>query len=122
MDEPTGNLDQETRQLLLNTLIKLKKQGKGIVIVSHDIEFQLSLCDRVLVLIEGKIQFEGTPYTLMNVIKERDWNFFQLPDIFLFVESLTNKYPNIDLLSNYFNAASIEEKLALLADVFVEGQ
>jgi energy-coupling factor transport system ATP-binding protein len=57
LDEPTANLDQKTLNLLGNTLREKRNQGKGILIVSHDIAFQLMLCDKIIVLINGTIQF-----------------------------------------------------------------
>lgn len=35
-DEPTGNLDEENRNIVMNNLIELNKQGKTVIIVTHD--------------------------------------------------------------------------------------
>lgn len=60
-DEPYANLDYSgVRQV--NDLIKnLKKEGKTIIILSHEIEKSLGLADKFIVLFRGEIVFDGTP-------------------------------------------------------------
>lgn len=48
-DEPTGSLDQQNRDFILQKLFALRAQGKTIVVVTHD-EFVANLCDRVISL------------------------------------------------------------------------
>ena len=35
-DEPTSSLDPKTKKLILNVLHKIKREGKTIIVVSHD--------------------------------------------------------------------------------------
>ncbi|MCC6509462.1 MAG: ABC transporter ATP-binding protein [Pirellulaceae bacterium] len=54
-DEPTGNLDRETGQHILQLLLQLnQEQGITIVMVTHD-ESIASDCDRVIRLADGRI-------------------------------------------------------------------
>lgn len=53
-DEPTGALDSESRKIVFDYLKKLSKEGKCILMVTHDIELA-SKTDRSLVLKEGQI-------------------------------------------------------------------
>lgn len=46
-DEPTGSLDVENRERVMNLLIQLKKAGKTIIVVTHD-DIVANLCDRVV--------------------------------------------------------------------------
>lgn len=39
-DEPTGSLDSENKKIVIDTLVKLNKLGKTIIVVSHDKEFE----------------------------------------------------------------------------------
>jgi|SRR5579872_5695896 len=55
LDEPTSALDPENRQLLIEILQKLKKEGKGIIIASHDMAFAGEVLDRALFLEEGAL-------------------------------------------------------------------
>jgi putative ABC transport system ATP-binding protein len=53
-DEPTGNLDTRTGTLVMDYLEKLHKQGKTIVMVTHDMNLS-KYADRVIYLKDGKI-------------------------------------------------------------------
>lgn len=48
-DEPTGSLDTENRDLILSLLLKLKEEGKAIMIVTHD-SYVATSCDRIIEL------------------------------------------------------------------------
>jgi len=53
-DEPTSNIDAESIRTLLDTFIELKKQGKTIIVSSHDPIF-LNYCDGTLSLKDGNL-------------------------------------------------------------------
>lgn len=53
-DEPTGNLDSKTTDDIMALFQTLHKQGKTILIVTHDAHVA-SFCDRVIELSDGKI-------------------------------------------------------------------
>jgi len=46
-DEPTGNLDNNNRDHIFNLLLGLNREGKTIVIVTHDMELA-SMCDFII--------------------------------------------------------------------------
>jgi putative ABC transport system ATP-binding protein len=48
-DEPTGNLDEENKKVILDLMLKLKKRGKTIVCVTHDNDIAKS-ADRIISL------------------------------------------------------------------------
>ncbi|MBS0626716.1 MAG: amino acid ABC transporter ATP-binding protein, partial [Verrucomicrobia bacterium] len=54
-DEPTSALDPENIRLFEEVIQKLLKQGKGIVISTHDITFAERIFDKVFFLEEGRI-------------------------------------------------------------------
>lgn len=58
-DEPYSNLDYKSIKELNKIFLTLKKENKTIIIVSHEIEKCLSLCDKVVVLKEGRIVFDA---------------------------------------------------------------
>jgi len=53
-DEPTGNLDFESGQELMNLLLDLNKEGKTIIMVTHDLEY-LHFANRAIRMFDGKI-------------------------------------------------------------------
>ena len=53
-DEPTGALDKNTGISLMNTLCEFNKNGKTIVIVTHD-QNVANFCSRIIYLEDGKI-------------------------------------------------------------------
>lgn len=65
-DEPTAGLDPANTLNVVSIMAKLKEQGFSSIFVTHDIPSALSLCDRILVLHEGKIHFNGTPIEFQN--------------------------------------------------------
>ena len=54
LDEPTTGLDREAASQVNDTLLELKRQGLGAMIVSHDHRAVKALADRVLEVSEGK--------------------------------------------------------------------
>jgi len=53
-DEPTGNIDSETGKLIVKLLHSLSKEGKTVIIVTHDTSIT-SLSDKTLYIHDGKI-------------------------------------------------------------------
>lgn len=60
-DEPTAGLDPANTLNVVSLMEKLKEKGLASIFVTHDIPSALMLCDRILVLHEGKIIFNDTP-------------------------------------------------------------
>ncbi|MGI6046206.1 MAG: energy-coupling factor transporter ATPase [Eggerthellaceae bacterium] len=61
MDEPVAGLDPESRESFLALISELHTQGLTMVIVSHSMDDLARLCDRILVLNEGKQLLLGSP-------------------------------------------------------------
>ena len=55
-DEPTGNLDTKTGKIIVNFLEKLHKEGKTIIMVTHDPKLAKKYSDVVYWLKDGKIE------------------------------------------------------------------
>jgi putative ABC transport system ATP-binding protein len=68
-DEPTGNLDRTSGQHLLGILRRAcDEQGQAVVVVTHD-PYAASFADRVVFLLDGRIEKElsGSSLTLKNI-------------------------------------------------------
>ena len=61
LDEPATYLDAAHHALLDRVLQEERAKGKHILMVMHDLTRALALADRVLVLDEGTLTFDGTP-------------------------------------------------------------
>lgn len=59
-DEPTAGLDPINVEMVLEVMKKFKAQGFSGVFVTHDIPAALKICDRVVILKQGKVGFTGT--------------------------------------------------------------
>lgn len=62
-DEPTANLDIRSRRRLINFL---KASEQAFIVSSHDLEFVLEVCERVILLDEGEIIAAGEPPEVMS--------------------------------------------------------
>ncbi|MCR5761257.1 MAG: energy-coupling factor ABC transporter ATP-binding protein [Sphaerochaetaceae bacterium] len=60
LDEPFANLDYRGVQTVLKAILKLKENGKTVLLVSHEVEKYIALCDRALIINGGKTVFLGS--------------------------------------------------------------
>ena len=60
-DEPTSALDPEMIQEVLKVIRSVAKEGKTMIIVSHEMNFIYDICTKVVFLDKGKILAQGTP-------------------------------------------------------------
>ena len=72
MDEPFANLDWPGVIEVLAIIKELKKTGKAILILTHELEKVLAFADRLVILAAGKIRDQGEPEAVLNRL-ERSW-------------------------------------------------
>lgn len=66
LDEPTSNLDADTREEFLDLLAQLRTAGKTLLFTSHHPEEVEHLAQRVLVLRDGQLVADGAPRELLS--------------------------------------------------------
>ena len=71
LDEPTAGMDTSTRQRFWEIVNDLKKSGVTILYSSHYIEEVEHTADRILVLHQGKLIRDTTPYAMRHEEKEK---------------------------------------------------
>jgi len=72
LDEPTTGLDPQARHLLWDRLYRLKQDGATLIITTHYMDEAEQLCDRLVVMDEGKIVAEGSPRQLIEEYAPRE--------------------------------------------------
>src|ERR671919_3215631 len=65
LDEPTTGLDPQARHLVWEKLRSLKREGVTLVLTTHYMDEAAQLCDRIVIMHEGRILIEGPPRELV---------------------------------------------------------
>ena len=89
LDEPTAGMDTSTRQRFWEIVNDLKRAGTTILYSSHYIEEVEHTADRILVLHQGKLIRDTTPYAMRHEEKEKQ---VTLPSSFV---SIVHGLPDI---------------------------
>jgi lipooligosaccharide transport system ATP-binding protein len=66
LDEPTTGLDPQARHLIWDKIRSLRKQSVTIILTTHYMDEAAELCDRALIIDNGKIIEEGSPEALVQ--------------------------------------------------------
>jgi lipooligosaccharide transport system ATP-binding protein len=66
LDEPTTGLDPQAKHLLWQKMRQLKAQGITMLLSTHNMEEAAHLCDRLVIINQGKILTEGVPTELVE--------------------------------------------------------
>ena len=95
LDEPTAGLDPLGSKIILSLMEKFNKEGKTIILVTHDMNIVLNYSDRVVVLNDGQVAFTGTPSELFSgdIYKYS----IDVPQLFKFVKLLEAKGLKLDI-------------------------
>lgn len=89
LDEPTVALDYKSREEIMIMVKKLKDElNMTIVLISHNMNYVLEYADKVFVLKNGKINFEGTVEELFADEKLLKENSLEQPELLKFYNKL----------------------------------
>lgn len=66
LDEPTYGQDKQMTEALMALMQQIRTQGIAVVMITHDMRLVQEYAERVLVMSEGKIHYEGSPAELFH--------------------------------------------------------
>jgi methyl coenzyme M reductase system subunit A2 len=73
LDEPTGTMDAITKIEVTKSILNAREElGETFIIVSHDMDFVKNVCDRAMLMRNGKAIFTGIPDEVMAKITEEE--------------------------------------------------
>lgn len=70
LDEPFTGLDLPAIRSVLTALVELHRQGKTIVLLTHELDKCLALADRLVLMVDRRVLADGTPTELWFRIPE----------------------------------------------------
>ena len=66
LDEPTAGLDVTSARLVRKLVLQLKEEGGTVIYSTHNLSEAEKVCDRILILHNGQLRFDGSPKNLMS--------------------------------------------------------
>lgn len=104
LDEPFASLDPESVEELSDLLKDyIKNKDKTIVVVSHDMTQMANLCDRIILLNDGKLVMNNTPEKIfedVDTLNKYDLDIPEITQIFIELKNrgldLNNKVYTVD--------------------------
>lgn len=141
-DEPFSGFDPVNAELIKQEMLKLKAEGKTIILSTHNMESVEALCDEIALINKSEVVLQGSVYDLRNQHKKDIYKFRLLTHEFdnehLQLDILTNERYNeftdirvrkpldmdqshlIKLMIDKYKIASFEEELPTMNEVFIE--
>ncbi|UUZ81245.1 ABC transporter ATP-binding protein [Paenibacillus sp. P26] len=80
LDEPTTGLDPQARRTLWDIILRLKNEGKTIILSTHYMDEAYILCDRICLMDRGQIIALDTPQNLIRSLSSENAIEFRVPD------------------------------------------
>ena len=66
LDEPTAGLDVTSARLVRKLVLQLKEEGGTVIYSTHNLSEAEKVCDRILILHNGQLRFDGSPENLLQ--------------------------------------------------------
>lgn len=66
LDEPAAGLNRVETEVLREVLLDLRRSRQTCLLIEHDVELVLDVCDRVTVLVTGEVLATGSPAEIAN--------------------------------------------------------
>jgi len=100
LDEPTVGLDVVAARSLRNLIVNLHQQGITIFLTTHYLEEADLLCDRVAILVKGRIIKVDSPQALKAITEEKPVIEFSFDrDLSTLLDDLSNRLPETKIVA-----------------------
>jgi len=101
LDEPTSGLDPVACREVKDLLLSLSARGKTILICSHHLSDMEDICDRVAILLDGRICVQGSVSDMLRApgllqLTVRNLSAEKLPMVLKYIEQETGNVPSVD--------------------------
>jgi len=140
-DEPFSGFDPVNTEIIKNEMLRLKSEGKTIILSTHNMESVEELCDNIALINKSEVVLKGNVYKIRNEYKEHIFRFRLQADEFdmvsdtfkvlskekyhEFLNIRVQKLVDIDnaelvkMILNNYNVVSFEEELPTMNEVFI---
>ena len=95
LDEPTAGLDPKGVNEIMSLVSQMHRDGKTIILVTHDMDIVLKYCQKVFVLNKGQLAFEGNPNQLFALNNEE--LSIEVPALYELARKLKDKGLKLDI-------------------------
>lgn len=89
LDEPTAGLDVKGAKDVMSLVETMYKNGKTIIMVTHDMELVMRYCNLVFVLKDGQVAYQGPTETLFDNID--DASAIEIPPLYKLAKELKDR-------------------------------
>ena len=66
LDEPAAGVNPTLMKKIAENIRKLQQQGKTFLLIEHNMDLIMDICDKVIVMNNGEHLIEGTPQEVRN--------------------------------------------------------
>ena len=96
-DEPTVGFDPASAKELMNLIVEMHQNGKTIIVITHDMDLVNEYAQKVFMMENGQLVFEGTPSELF--IHVQNYDRLDIPKTIKLALALKEKSVDIDINS-----------------------
>ncbi len=116
LDEPTAGLDPEAKEEILQLLDRVhREQGITVILVSHCMEDMARYAERLVVMNQGMIAFDGTPAEVFSHYQELETIGLMAPQVTYVIEELAKRGVRLS-----HNAITVEQAVDAIVS-YLEG-
>lgn len=118
LDEPTAGLDPKGRDEILDLIAKMHKEQKiTVILVSHSMEDVANYVQRIIVMNDGEVMYDGTPKEVFRHYKELEEVGLAAPQVTYLMHELKEQGIPANL-----DATTVEEAKQSILGLFAAAQ